>query len=108
MMRSRTKMETTRTTGTARMLNSGILVMALMLPCAFGYMTQTIATVGQTFTLKRVDNTGIQFILNSQIAPNLQSSVTGKTVFTASSNPSAAALAALAAWNGVTTANVHF
>lgn len=65
---------------------------------------------GTTTPLVRVDNTGIQFDLNQQIAPGYRSSASGSavTVITSGSNPQQAVHLALQTWNSVSTANIHF
>jgi uncharacterized protein (TIGR03437 family) len=85
------------------------LLLLTLAPCLLGYIR---LTTGETtpVALQRVDNTGIQFYLNSQIMPGATSSASGKTVtvITANSNPSQAIASAQAMWNNVTTANVKF
>ncbi len=79
-------------------------------PAAFGYVRYQVAIGTAAVPLVRVDNTAIQIYLNNQIAAGLQSSASGSavTVITADSNPQAAVHAALATWNAVSTANIHF
>ena len=81
----------------------------LLAPTCFGYISQVTADSQQT-PLTRSDNTGIQFYLNSQIVPGVQSSASGSTVtvISSDSNPQQAIHAALATWGAVSTANVHF
>jgi hypothetical protein len=85
------------------------LLLLTLAPCLLGYIR---LNTGETtpVVLQRVDNTGIQFYLNSQIMPGATSSASGKTVtvITANSNPSQAIASAQAMWNNVTTANVKF
>lgn len=89
------------------MLRAACLIF-VMASAGFGYIRQEVS--GTTTPLVRVDNTAIQFYLNQQIAPGLQSSASGSnvTVITADSNPQQAVHDALATWNAVTTANIHF
>src|SRR5579863_4196490 len=79
---------------------------------SFGYIRQATNITGDNSPapLFRADNSAIQFLLNANVVPGLQSSASGKsvTVISAGSDPQAAARAALAAWNAVTTANVKF
>ena len=72
------------------------------------YVRQQVS--GTTTVLSRVDNTGIQYYLNQQIAAGLQSSASGNnvTVITAGSNPQQAIHSAAATWNAVSTANINF
>jgi uncharacterized protein (TIGR03437 family) len=83
-----------------------ILLSLLALPCAFGYITQTIAIGGQNYTIKQPDPANMSFYLNDKVTAGL--TVAGKSVLSSGSNPAAAAQAALDAWNGVSTANIHF
>jgi uncharacterized protein (TIGR03437 family) len=83
-----------------------ILLSLLILPCAFGYITQTLSTGGQNYTIKRANATDMTYYLNDQVKAGL--TVSGKAVFTAGSDPTAAAQAAIATWNAVSTANIHF
>lgn len=88
-----------------------LLVLTLgILPCAFGYVVLNITagTPPQTIQAKRADNAGIQYYLNSLIAAGATSSLSGTTVITASSNPATAVEIAMASWNGVANANIHF
>jgi len=83
--------------------------LALVLASAgFGYVRQQVS--GTTTPLVRVDNTGIRFYLNQQIAPGMQSSASGSTVtvITSDSNPQQAVHNALASWNAVSAANIQF
>lgn len=81
-------------------------LLLLLAPCGFGYIRWVIAG----YPLVRVDNTAIQFYLNNQVVAGAQSSASGSTVtvITADSNPQQALREALATWNAVTTANIHF
>ncbi len=87
-------------------LRRAFAVALLALPCAFGYITQTVTSAGKVNTLRRSDNAGIAFSLNSQAVANLV--VGTQQIFTAASNPGAAAQSALDAWNSIPGANVHF
>lgn len=82
------------------------LLIALTLPGAFAYITQSI-TVGSTvFAEKRADSAGVQFLLNNGVTPGLQFG--GRTVLTTNSTPVGAVAAAVNTWNGVSTSAVHF
>lgn len=78
-------------------------------PQCFGYISQVTADAAQT-PLTRSDNAGIQYYLNNQIVAGATSSASGSsvTVITSDSNPAQAVRQALATWNAVSTANVHF
>ncbi len=75
----------------------------------FGYIRETTSD-SSPVPVFRTDNTGIQFLLNSGVVPGAQSSASGSavTVISTGSDPLAATRAALASWNGVTTANIKF
>ena len=83
-----------------------IILSLLTLSSAFGYITQTLSTGGQNYTIKRANATDMTYYLNDQVTTSLTSG--GKSVFSPGSNPAAAAQAAIAAWNSVSTANIHF
>ncbi len=84
-----------------------LIVLSLVaLSSAFGYITQTLSTGGQNYTLKRANATDMTYYLDDQVTVNLKNGATN--VFSPGSDPMAAAKAALAAWNGVSTANIHF
>ena len=78
--------------------------------CAFGYIgeTFTVGTPAQTVQVVRADGANLQFYLNNQVTAGVKGSLSGTTVITASSNPTVAVEAAMAGWNSVTSANIHF
>lgn len=90
------------------MMRRLLWVLILSSPC-FGYVREVTSDTSRA-PLFRTDNTAIQFLLNSGVTPGLQSNASGKTVtvISSGSNPVAAVRNALATWNGVTTANIHF
>jgi uncharacterized protein (TIGR03437 family) len=108
-------MRTTVTTRTVTAMTRRAVLITLPIAAlltaipGFGYIRQILPGM-PSVPLVRVDNTGIQFYLNSQIVPGMPSPVSGSsvTVITAGSNPQAAVHAALATWNAVGTANVSF
>jgi len=82
----------------------------LLAVSSFGYIRLTTSGTPPV-PIQRVDNTGIQFYLNSLIVAGATNSQTGggsMTVISANSNPVVAARAAIATWNAVSTANVNF
>jgi uncharacterized protein (TIGR03437 family) len=85
-------------------------VLLLLTPASFGYIRQVTSGNTPAVPLVRVDNSAIQFFLNTQIAPGYQSSVSGSAVpnIALDSNPQQAAHVALATWNSVSTANINF
>ncbi len=88
------------------MMRRLLWVLVLSSAC-FGYIRE-VTNDSSRAPLFRTDNTAIQFLLNSGVTPGLTSSASGKTVISSGSNPVAAVRNALATWNGVTTANIHF
>lgn len=84
------------------------LLLALC-PVASGYIRFMTATTPPVAMI-RADNSAIPFFVNNQIVPGVQSSATGTavTVISADSNPQQALHAAVATWNAVGTANIHF
>ena len=89
--------------------------LALTLACAclcFGDIRLFTSVQGDPSPapLFRTDNTAIGYFLNQGMTANLQSSLSGSnvTVISTGSDPVAAVRAAMATWNAVATANVHF
>jgi len=84
-------------------------VALLLIPAGFGYVREVTGTATPV-PLVRVDNTAIQFYMNSLIVPGVQTSASGSgvTVISGDSDPQTAVHKALAAWNAVSTANVNF
>lgn len=90
----------------------------LLTSTSFGYIRLTTCTdtvppatgTCSPIPIQRVDNTGIQFVMDTGIVAGATSNASGSavTVISANSNPQAAARAALTTWNNVTTANVTF
>lgn len=91
---------------------SRLLAVALgALPGAFAYITLNVAPTAnptQLVQAMRADNTGINFSLNTLVAASAQSTVSGKAVITANSNPMVAVETAMATWNSGSTGNIHF
>ena len=83
-----------------------IVLSLLALSSAFGYITQTLSTGGQNYTIKRANATDMTYYLDDQVTTNLKNG--GTSVFSSGSDPTAAAQAALTTWNSVSTANIHF
>lgn len=86
-----------------------VLIMLLLAPAGFGYVREV--TSGATpVPLVRADNTAIAFFLNNLIVPGYQSPITGSASpnITSDSNPLQAVRIALATWNAVSAANIHF
>ncbi len=82
-----------------------------VLPYAFGYIGETITTSGgQTVQITRPDASSLQFYLNSGVVAGATSTLPGTVspIFTASSNPTLAVEAAMASWNSIGSANIHF
>jgi hypothetical protein len=83
-----------------------------LIPCAFGYIGQTITTgtPPQNVQITRPDFANLQFYLSSSLVGGATSSLSGAAspVITASSNPAAAVEIAMANWNNVGAASIHF
>ena len=80
-------------------------------PAAFAYIGETFTTTGgspQTIQITRPDAANLSFYLNSSVVAGVKSSLSGLTVVSASSNPTGAVQAAMATWNNVGSANIHF
>jgi uncharacterized protein (TIGR03437 family) len=87
------------------------LLVAAIAPAAHGYVRSVFNySDGTSVPQRRADNSGIQFYMNSAIAPNLQSSASGQpvTVISAGSDPVGAIKAALSTWSSVSGANLKF
>ena len=79
-----------------------LLAVLLAAPAADAYIRLYFPEAGVPVPLRRPDNKGIQFYLNSQLVAGATSSVgvNNTKVISDSSDPAAAARAALATWNG--------
>jgi len=78
---------------------------------AFGYIGRTFTTTGtppQTVQILQPASANISYFLNNLVVAGAVSSLSGKTVFTAGSNPAVAVERAMATWNSVGSANIHF
>jgi len=86
-----------------------VLVMLLLAPAGFGYVRE-VSPGATSVPLVRADNTAIPFFLNNQIVAGYQSPVSGSASpnITSDSNPLQAVRNALATWNALGTANIHF
>ena len=84
-------------------------VLLIICPAAFGYI-RSVTPDAQQIPQVRVDNTAIQFYLNSQVvAGALNPDGSNSTVITADSNPQQALRSAVATWNAAgSSANIHF
>jgi len=85
-----------------------LAILLLLAPGAFGYVRQVTADGAP---LVRVDNTGIQFNLDTSLFAGVQSSLSGATVtvMTSNSDPFGAVRGALADWNALSgVANIKF
>ena len=82
---------------------------SILPPAAHAYLRLYFRDSSGITFLHRADNKGIQFYLNSLVAPGFTTAVTGTPVKVVSDNsdPVAAARAALASWNAV-GANLQF
>ena len=97
-------------------IQTGLLLLASVLVPSFvttisawGYIRLNTGDPGVLADLTRADAAGVQFYLNSSVAPGATSSLSGKSVkvITTDSDPTSAMKAALASWRGVTTANIN-
>ena len=90
---------------------TGLLTAAVLAAPAYGYIRSSFNFAdGSSAYVQRSSTTAIPFFVNTLIAAGLQSSASGKSVAVVSSGsvPVPAIEAALATWNAVSTAAVHF
>lgn len=81
---------------------------AIAVPLAFGYNGETITASGQTTQITHPDASNLQFYLDASVVAGATTPLTTGNVITSDSNPTAAVEAAMANWNNVGAANVHF
>lgn len=83
---------------------------AAALPYGFAYNGETISVSGTATQVLHADGATLQFYLNTGVTGGATSTLSGQTVITAASNPTAAVEAAMAQWNNAalaTSANVN-
>ncbi len=72
---------------------------AVALPSVFAYNGETFSVSGTATQVLHADAASLQFYLNTGVAAGATSSLSGLTVISGTSNPTAAIEAAMATWN---------